>query len=428
MESNSTGEIAQNSAGVEKKVVILLCDMVRYSQKTAEMRPNEIRDFIIEYHKNLQSIIQTDEEGVQEIEPSAGDGAIAIFERRAGEPKAEMYNRAVKAAIKMAFAMEDSIIPPTRIGIFAGDIIEAQLGNRTMKFGASFSVASRLEELCEYFGTSFLMDREVAFWQTDESQYLVSVGKITPKNFSHPIHAFTIYKPGIHNCPKNINKAALVDFIEKKNRAIELFCGNTLQGIRPDFSAARDKLNEAQKIFVKMTGKGDIASERILEFIRNMQYPSEDFKNVGMNVRDVTGGTLGSSLLHLSNELLRAMDSEFYQTLVVDTDWERYFKLELKKKGSVITQIDGNPDGIFYIDNGSVNVLDEQGKLISTLGAGNVFGEMAYFTKNKKRNATVVANSDVILRRIVGEDLSKLPVIKKIFMKIAQKRNMGKGS
>ncbi len=427
MESTSSSDKGLISEDAEKKVVILLCDMVRYSQKTAEMRPNEIRDFIIEYHKNLQSIIQTDQEGLQEIEPSAGDGAIAIFERRSSESKSEMYDRAVKAAVKMAYAIEDGIIPPTRIGIFAGDIIEAQLGSRIMKFGASFSVASRLEELCEYFGTCFLMDREVAFWQTSESQYLVSIGKVTPKNFSHPIHAFTIYKPGIHNCPRSANKADLFDFIENKNRAIELFCGNALQGIRPDFAAARERLNEAQQLFVKMTGKEDIASERVLEFIRNMRYPSEDFKNVGMKIREVTGGTLGSSLLHLSNELLKAMDDEFYHTLVVDTDWERHFKMEWKKKGNVITAIDDEPDGVYYIDNGSVNVLDEQGNLITTLVAGNVFGEMAYFTKNRKRNATIVANSDVILRRIVGENLSRLPVIKKIFKKIAQKRKKVKG-
>jgi len=38
------------------------------------------------------------------------------------------------------------------------------------------------------------------------------------------------------------------------------------------------------------------------------------------------------------------------------------------------------------------------------------------------RNATVVANSDVVLRKISGEDFEKLPVIKKIFKKIAEQR------
>ena len=407
----------------EKEVVILLTDMVRYTQITEDMRPNEIRDFIIEYHKNLQQIIQTDNEYLQEIEPSAGDGAIAIFEKRAGEGgKSGMCIRALKAAIKIAYAVEDGRIPPTRIGLFAGDIIEARLTDKTMRFGASFAVASRLEELCGYFGTTFLMDKEVAFWQTDESRYLICIGKVTPKNFNHPIHVYTVYKPGIHNCPKDIDEERLFQFISMKNRAIELFCGNALQGIRPDFPIAREKLDEVQRLFVEMTGREDVASERLLEYIRNMPYPSEDFRKIGMKVKELSGESLGTRLLHLSNELLKAMDMEFYHTLVVDTDWERHFKLEWRKKGDVIIRINEPPNGVYYLDSGSVNALDENGELITTLVAGNVFGEMAYFSRRKRRNATVIANTDVVVRRISSEKFDTLPIIKKIFKKIASKR------
>jgi len=409
---------------VEKKVVILLCDMVRYSQKTSDMRPMEIRDFIVEYHRNLQSIINSGSDKDQEIEPSAGDGAISIFEKRNGETRTDVCDRAVRAAVNMARAMESGTIPQTRIGIFAGDIIEANIGRRTMRFGASFSVASRLEELCGYFGTSFLMDREVAFWQAEEKKNTVSIGKITPKNFHHPIHVYTLYKPGIHNCPKGIDKKELSHFIEMKNEAVSLFCGNALQGIRADFPIAREKLNEIQKLFVHMTGKKDVPSERLLEYIRNNPFPGDEFRKAGMMIRETTGDSLGIRLLHLSNELLRAMDVDFYHTLVVDTEWERLFKLIWKKKGEIIVQINDPPNGVYYIDNGSVNAIDESGKLITTLTAGNVFGEMAYFSNSKTRNATVIANSDVVLRRISGEEFEKLPVIMKIFKRIATKRKM----
>ncbi len=411
--------------GTEKKVVILLCDMVRYSQKTADMRPSEIKDFIVEYHRNLQDIINAEVEEHQDIEPSAGDGAIAIFQKMDGENKADVCSRAVKAAINMTYAMERGTIPQTRIGIFAGDIIEASIGKKTMRFGASFSVASRLEELCGFFGTCFLMDREVAFWQTEEKGNTVSVGKITPKNFDHPIHVFSVYRPGIHNCPIDIDKNQLRAFIEMKNEAVELFCGNRLQGIRPDFPLAREKLNEVQKLFVSMTGKKDVASERLLEYIRNTPFPGDDFRRCGMQIRETTGESLGIQLLHLSNELLRAMDVDFYHTLVVDTDWERSFKLVWKKKGEVIVKINDPPDGIYYIDNGSVNAIDNNGKLITTLTAGNVFGEMAYFSPMGRRNATIIANTDVVLRRISGEEFDKLPVIKKIFKRISSKREKG---
>jgi class 3 adenylate cyclase len=407
----------------EKEVVILLSDMVRYTQMTEDMRPNEIRDFIIEYHKNLQKIIRTDNEYLQEIEPSAGDGAIAVFEKRAGEDgKAGMCIRALKTAINMAYAVEDGLIPPTRIGLFAGDIIEAILTDKKMRFGASFAVASRLEELCGYFGTTFLMDKEVAFWQTDESRYLVCIGKVTPKNFNHPIHVYTVYRPGIHNCPKDIDEQRLLQFISMKNRAIELFCGNILQGIRPDFPLAREKLEEVQRLFLEISGREDVASERVLEYIRNMPYPSEDFRRIGMKIKETTGESLGTRLLHLSNELLRAMDMEFYHALVIDTDWERHFKLEWRKKGDIIIRINEPPNGVYYLDSGSVNALDEKGELITTLVAGNVFGEMAYFSKKKRRNATVIANTDVVVRRISSEKFDTLPVIKKIFQKIANNR------
>ncbi len=414
---------AGSEKDTEKEVVILLSDMVRYTQITEDMRPNEIRDFIIEYYKNLQNIIVEDTEYPQEIEPSAGDGAIAVFEKRAEEVgKSGMCIRALKAAIKMAYAVEESLIPPTRIGIFAGDIIEARLADRKMRFGASFAVASRLEELCGYFGTTFLMDKEVAFWQTDESRYLVCIGKVTPKNFNHPIHVYTIYKPGIHNCPKDIDDQRLLQFISMKNRAIELFCGNTLQGIRPDFPLAREKLEEAQRLFLEISGREDVASERVLEYIRNMPYPSENFRKIGMKIKETTGESLGTRLLHLSNELLRAMDMEFYHALVVDTDWERHFKLEWRKRGDIIIRINEPPNGVYYLDSGSVNALDEKGELITTLVAGNVFGEMAYFARKKRRNATVIANTDVVVRRISSEKFETLPIIKKIFQKIANKR------
>ena len=85
-------------------------------------------------------------------------------------------------------------------------------------------------------------------------------------------------------------------------------------------------------------------------------------------------------------------------------------------------RINESPNGVYYLDSGSVNALDENGTVIATLVAGNVFGEMAYFTRNKKRNATIVANTDVVVRRISSEKFDTLPVIKKIFKKIASKR------
>jgi class 3 adenylate cyclase len=407
---------------VEKEVVILLSDMVSYASKTTDMGPAEIKDFMLEYHKNLKSIVRSVCPEEQKIESSAGDGAVAVFERKPGEGKNVVCGLALDVALEMVLAMERGLIPQTRIGLFSGHIIEAALEGRTMRFGSSFSVASRLEELCGYFGIKILMDREMAFWQTKHAPFLTSIGKVTPKNFSHPVHVFSLYKPGIHQVPENADPTMLNRFIETKNRAIEYFCGNVLQRVHPDFSLARQLLLDSQDIFEKMTGKRDRPVERVLEYISNNPQPEQDFLRVGMKIGTVTSQSTGVQLLNISSELLKAMDEELYQALVLDTEWERKFKLLWRKKDEQIIRVEDNPDGVYFIDCGSVNVLDPEGRHISTLGTGDVFGEMAYFTKKKRRIANVIANSDLVLRHISEEDLKTMPQIKKIFRSIARKR------
>lgn len=424
MKSKITVQTAGNDevVGIEKEVAILLSDMVGYSLRTADMRPTEIKDFMLMYHRNLKKIVHAVCGKEQNIESSAGDGAVALFERQAGQGKDQICGQALNVALEMVYAMEKGIISETRIGLFTGDVIEAVLDGKTMRFGASFSVASRLEELCSYFGVKILMDREVAFWQTEHARYLTCIGKVTPKNFLHPVHIFSVYRPGIHQCPADVNKKKLMNFIEMKNRAIELFCGNVLQGIQPDFPLARQKLLDCQELFVEMTGKKDLPSERVLEYIGNHPSPEDDFRQVGMKIGEPVGQHLGVRLLNLSSELFKAMNEGFYQALVVDTAWERKFKLVWRKTNEQVLHVNDNPDGVYFIDVGSVAILDGDGQQLTTLKAGDVFGEMAYFSKKGVRSATVIAKTDLVLRRISGEDLKELPVIKKIFKKIAQKR------
>ncbi|MEK6192809.1 MAG: cyclic nucleotide-binding domain-containing protein, partial [Deltaproteobacteria bacterium] len=313
-------------------------------------------------------------------------------------------------------------LAPTRMGIFLGRIIEARLGSRMAKFGSSFAVANRLEELCGHFGTHLLMDREVARFQKGFERNLVTIAKVSLTSFLHPMNIFTIYRPGIQNCPLEVDEAKLLEFIQVKNEAMEFFTGNLLLGVEPDFPRVREELLVAQTLFRELTGREDVGIERILEYIRETPLPASDFAQRGMRLMEKKRDSLGERIFHLSKELLRAMDPDFYQALVVDTNWERYFKLEWCKKGDVIIRIDSVPDGVYYLDSGSVEILDGSGELISTLGAGAIFGEMAYFDREKRRTATVRAKTDVVLRKISTDDLQKLPVIIRIFERIAMER------
>jgi len=408
--------------GFEREVVILMTDMVQYSQKSLGMEPEQIRDFLIGYHGEIHDLLYREENFPLEIEPSAGDGCLVIFEKRPGEDLSGICTRAVQAALHLTEAIADGNLTATRMGILLGRIIEAQLGTRVAKFGASFAVANRLEELCGHFGTFLLMDREVAKYQKGFEPYLVNIAKVSLTSVEHPMNIFSLYKPGIHKCPKDIDEVQLLQFIRVKNQAMEYFCGNQLQGLIPDFPMVREELLQAQSLFKAMTGKEDLAIERILEYIRETPLPAKDFSVTGMKLMEKKRDSLGDRLFHLSKQLLRAMNPEFYHALVVDTGWEKYFKLEWRKKGETIIRINSIPDGIYYLDSGTAQTVNAQGEFLSIIEEGTIFGEMAYFAGEKKRTATVLAKTDVVLRKISTEDFRKLPVIIEIVKRIAMAR------
>jgi CRP-like cAMP-binding protein/class 3 adenylate cyclase len=408
--------------GLEREVVILMTDMVQYSRKSLGMAPEEIRDFLIDYHGRINDLLYREEHFPMEIEPSAGDGCLVIFEKRPGEDRSGVCTRALQATLRMAEAITRGELAPTRMGILLGRIIEAKLGTRMAKFGASFAVANRLEELCGHFGTHLLMDRQVVKNQQGFDCYLVNIAKVTLTSVEHPMNIFTLYKPGIHNCPKDVDETRLLKFISMKNQAMEYFGGNQLLGLVPDFPRVREELLQAQKLFRAITAKEDLGIARILEYIRETPQPAKDFAITGMKLLEKRRDSLGERLFHLSKQLLRAMNPEFYHALVVDTEWERFFKLEWRKKGETIIQIDSEPDGIYYLDSGTAKTENGKGELLSIIEAGTIFGEMAYFGGEQRRTATVLAKTDVVLRKISTGDFRKLPVIIKIVENIAMAR------
>jgi len=405
-----------------QNVAILMSDMAQYSQRTSSMCPETLRDFIIDYHYKLVDLVDTPDNNPVDIEPSGGDGSLIIFKKRFGEEDRTICTRAVQTAIDVAKAIEAGKIQPTRMGIYLGKIVEAEICGKMAKFSTCFAVANRLEELCGHFGTAFLMDREVARNQDKDQEYLVSIGKFSLTSVLHPMNVFSMYKPGIHNIPKDVNAQQLHHFIQMKNRAMELFSGNLMKGILPDFPAVREQLIDAQSFFVEMTGKEDLATARILEYIRETPYPAGDFNSRGMLLMEKKRDSLGDRLVYLSGKLLKAMNHDIYHALIVDTAWEQFFKLEWHSKGSTIIRIGDAPDGIYYLDTGIAKTYNSDHKLLSVMEEGDIFGEMAYFGSEQKRTATVVADSDVVVRKISTNDFSRLPVIIEIFKRIAEER------
>jgi class 3 adenylate cyclase len=406
----------------EKQVTLLLTDMVGFGRKTFGMNPKEVAAFLIDYRRKMESVILEDREGAQHLDHIAGDATASVFESRPSEEPAQRNVRAFRNAVKLLQEIAAGRVLETHIGLYSGEIIEAEYKNQVFRFGNSFTAASRLVDLCGHFGTSVLMDRDVAMAQEDEKDYISCVGKITPKGFKHPIHIFTLDKPGIHRFSEGTDNKRLLSYVTIKNEAIRHFCGNARLGIRPDFPVAREKLYQAASLFRDMTGRNDVATERVLEYIGEHTVPNDDFISSGMKLESKRGNApLGVQLFRLSQELLKALDREFYDSFVINREWEHCFRLEWREKGEVIIEEDARPGGIYFLTKGRVKVLDPAGSLIATVKEGDIFGEMASFSFPNVRNATIVADSDLVLYRISGEDFVRFPAIRSLFERLAQK-------
>ena len=67
--------------------------------------------------------------------------------------------------------------------------------------------------------------------------------------------------------------------------------------------------------------------------------------------------------------------------------------LQFRKGDKIITEWEVSDDRAYLIESGSVGIY-RSNKLIASLHSGDIFGEMALITDDK-RSATIVANSEV---------------------------------
>ena len=88
------------------------------------------------------------------------------------------------------------------------------------------------------------------------------------------------------------------------------------------------------------------------------------------------------------------------------------------KEGEILFDVGDKSDTFFYISEGSMNVVDETGKVLANLISGQSFGEIAALT-GMPRTARLVAKTDTDLFEVRSKDVSRElsfepPVIKLI--------------
>src|SRR5690606_6058026 len=127
-----------------------------------------------------------------------------------------------------------------------------------------------------------------------------------------------------------------------------------------NFARARKKLTEALRLYLSLTGRHDLPTQRILDYIAEHSAPSEDFLQVGMRVDPATlKQPPRSKLTPFSETLLNALHWEFYQSLLSCHEWERHLITEWRSEGEEILGFGEEPDGVYYIEAGEVLISDE---------------------------------------------------------------------
>ena len=407
-----------------REAVILLADMVNYGHNVGSLPLEEIRRSMLNYHMQMRKIINSQCNGSLSFEPTEGDGTAVVYGCQNPNQRRQACTEMVKTAIAVSRAIASGSLPATRVGLSTGQMVEAIFDNNILRFSPSFTSARRLETLCSWFSTSFPMDKEVAGLQTSFLDTVVSIGKITPKHFDHPIHIYTIYEPGINNVPEDVNGELLRDFVRCKNIGTEYFCGNERVKLLPDFNEARFHLTHAGKLFTRLSGRTDIATQRLLDYIEENPLPGPSFMANGMRISESRHITADYELPSLADTLLRSLDKKLYQDLQAIRHREKSFEVLWRKKEEVIVRYNEEPDGIYFIVTGQAKVVDADNRQISKLETGDIFGEMAYFSANGKRTATVIAESDMVLRRMSNTELDSHPESRGIFATIAGQRQI----
>ncbi len=97
-------------------------------------------------------------------------------------------------------------------------------------------------------------------------------------------------------------------------------------------------------------------------------------------------------------------------------------RLELSPN-EVVFEIGGYPDGVYYIEEGEVDVFVSHDRSVKSC-AGNIVGEMAFFSPGAVRTATVIATTHTVLYYLAKERYDDIvpPTIASDIMELAAKR------
>ncbi|MGB0192344.1 MAG: cyclic nucleotide-binding domain-containing protein [Candidatus Micropelagos thuwalensis] len=133
------------------------------------------------------------------------------------------------------------------------------------------------------------------------------------------------------------------------------------------------------------------------------------------NLRPLTRGIIKYTHDRIMGQKERSSHHLVDDRFINQLDCYNHFNI---KEGEILFDVGDKSDTFFYISEGSMNVVDETGKVLANLTSGQSFGEIAALT-GMPRTARLVAKTDTDLFEVRSKDVSRElsfepPVIKLI--------------
>ena len=133
------------------------------------------------------------------------------------------------------------------------------------------------------------------------------------------------------------------------------------------------------------------------------------------NLRPLTRGIIKYTHDRIMGQKERSSHHLIDDRFINQLDRYNHFNI---KEGEILFDVGDKSDTFFYISEGSMNVVDETGKVLANLTSGQSFGEIAALT-GMPRTARLVAKTDTDLFEVRSIDVSRElsfepPVIKLI--------------
>ena len=133
------------------------------------------------------------------------------------------------------------------------------------------------------------------------------------------------------------------------------------------------------------------------------------------NLRPLTRGIIKYTHDRIMGQKERSSHHLVDDKFINQLDRYNHFNI---KEGEILFDVGDKSDTFFYISEGSMNVVDETGKVLANLTSGQSFGEIAALTC-MPRTARLVAKTDTDLFEVRSKDVSRElsfepPVIKLI--------------